>query len=220
MSSSPAIIRSAVVLPQPDGPTSTSSSRLRDLERQVLHGLEAVRVALRQLFRGRSRPPSAFQSSRHQAAHEVAAEQDVDDRASAATRAAPPPSARCTASRASRPCCSARPSPATCDGSVMMKTAKRKSFQIDVNCQIAATTNAGAESGRIDRPVGPQHPRAVHARRLHQLVRDRRVVVAEDQRRDRDAVDRRARRPAAGSRPGSARRRRAASAGSSPPGTG
>src|SRR6476659_7493292 len=33
------------------------------------------------------------------------------------------------------------------DGSVMMNTAKRKSFQIDVNCQIAATTNAGAETG-------------------------------------------------------------------------
>ena len=46
MSSSPAIIRSAVVLPQPDGPTRTSSSRLGDLEREVLHGLEAVRVAL------------------------------------------------------------------------------------------------------------------------------------------------------------------------------
>src|SRR3546814_4829121 len=31
-------------------------------------------------------------------------------------------------------------------GSVIRNTAKRKSFQIDVNCQIAATTNAGAES--------------------------------------------------------------------------
>src|SRR2546429_9496506 len=34
-------------------------------------------------------------------------------------------------------------------GSLMMKTAKRKSFQIEVNCQIAATTNAGAETGRM-----------------------------------------------------------------------
>src|SRR5881227_2603023 len=32
-------------------------------------------------------------------------------------------------------------------GSVTMKTAKRKSFQIEVNCQIAATTNAGIEIG-------------------------------------------------------------------------
>src|SRR6266576_4709908 len=33
------------------------------------------------------------------------------------------------------------------DGSTMRKTAKRKSFQIDVNCQIAATTKAGTEIG-------------------------------------------------------------------------
>ena len=36
-----------------------------------------------------------------------------------------------------------------CDGSVIRKTAKRKSFQIEVNCQIAATTKAGADRGRI-----------------------------------------------------------------------
>ena len=74
-------------------------------------------------------------------------------------------------------------------GSVMMNTAKRKSFQIDVNCQIAVTTNAGAEIGKHDRPVRPQHPGAIHARRLDQILRDRRVVAAEDERRDRDAVD-------------------------------
>src|SRR6266536_4304081 len=32
-------------------------------------------------------------------------------------------------------------------GSTTRKTAKRKSFQIDVNCQMAATTNAGTEIG-------------------------------------------------------------------------
>ena len=47
-------------------------------------------------------------------------------------------------------------------GSVIRKTAKRKSFQIDVNCQIAATTNAGAESGRIT----DQYVRSIPARSM------------------------------------------------------
>ena len=74
-------------------------------------------------------------------------------------------------------------------GSMMRKTAKRKSFQIDVNCQIAATTNAGIEIGSTTDQYVRSMPGAVHPRSLDQLVRDRRVVVAEDQRRDRDAVD-------------------------------
>ena len=47
-------------------------------------------------------------------------------------------------------------------GSVMMNTAKRKSFQIDVNCQIAATTNAGAESGSTT----DQYVRSIPARSM------------------------------------------------------
>ena len=49
MSSSPAIIRSAVVLPQPDGPDEHEQLGLRDLERQVLDCHEPVREALAEL---------------------------------------------------------------------------------------------------------------------------------------------------------------------------
>ena len=46
MSSSPATIRSAVLLPQPDGPTSTRNSPSRDVQVQVLDRVEAVLVLL------------------------------------------------------------------------------------------------------------------------------------------------------------------------------
>ena len=42
MSSSPAIIRSAVDLPQPDGPDEDHELAVLDLEVDVLDGLEAV----------------------------------------------------------------------------------------------------------------------------------------------------------------------------------
>ncbi len=42
MSSSPAIIRSAVDLPQPDGPTRIMNSPSLDVEVHVLDGFEAV----------------------------------------------------------------------------------------------------------------------------------------------------------------------------------
>ena len=73
-------------------------------------------------------------------------------------------------------------------GLVTRKTAKRKSFQIDVNCQIAGDDERRRRERQHDRPVRPEHPRAVHARRLDQILRDRRVVAAEDERRDRDPV--------------------------------
>ena len=40
--SSPAIIRSSVDLPQPDGPTSTTKLAVGDCDRDALHGLEAA----------------------------------------------------------------------------------------------------------------------------------------------------------------------------------
>ena len=46
MSSSPAIIRSVVDLPQPEGPTSTMNSRSLICEVEVVHGLEAAFVNL------------------------------------------------------------------------------------------------------------------------------------------------------------------------------
>ena len=49
-------------------------------------------------------------------------------------------------------------------GSVMMKTANRKSFQIEVNCQIAATTKAGAETGSTtDQNVRSMPARSIRA---------------------------------------------------------
>ena len=52
MSSSPAIIRSAVDFPQPEGPTRIMNSPSGDLEVDVLHGLEAVAIALGYVRRG------------------------------------------------------------------------------------------------------------------------------------------------------------------------
>ena len=62
MSSSPATIRSAVVLPQPDGPTSTMNSPSAMLTAEVLDGVEAVLVDLvdlLQAYRGHDAPPDA-----------------------------------------------------------------------------------------------------------------------------------------------------------------
>ena len=56
MSSSPAIIRSAVDFPQPDGPTRIMNSPSAIVEVHVLDGLEAVGVALGDVRRARSRP--------------------------------------------------------------------------------------------------------------------------------------------------------------------
>ena len=52
MSSSPATIRSAVVLPQPDGPTKTTSSPSADLRSSVRDRLRAVGVDLRHVLEG------------------------------------------------------------------------------------------------------------------------------------------------------------------------
>ena len=46
IASSPATIREAVVFPQPDGPTSTMNSPVRDLEVEVGDGARAVGVDL------------------------------------------------------------------------------------------------------------------------------------------------------------------------------
>ena len=45
--SSPAIIRSSVDLPQPDGPTSTTNSPVADLQRDVVDRVDAAVVDLR-----------------------------------------------------------------------------------------------------------------------------------------------------------------------------
>ena len=45
---------------------------------------------------------------------------------------------------------------------MIRNTANRKSFQIEVNCQIAATTKAGAESGRTT----DQYVRSIPARSM------------------------------------------------------
>ena len=50
--SRPAIIRSAVVFPQPDGPTNTTNSPRGDVQMQVRDGLGAVGIDLRQVIRG------------------------------------------------------------------------------------------------------------------------------------------------------------------------
>src|ERR687886_628325 len=47
-------------------------------------------------------------------------------------------------------------------GSVTMKTANRKSFQIAVNCQISATTNAGTDNGSTT----DQYVRSIPARSI------------------------------------------------------
>ena len=52
MSSSPATIRSAVVLPQPDGPTRTTNSPSRDVEVEAAHGAGAVGVDLPDALEG------------------------------------------------------------------------------------------------------------------------------------------------------------------------
>ena len=46
ISSRPAIIRSVVVLPQPDGPTKTTNSLVADVEVHVLHGMDGAVVEL------------------------------------------------------------------------------------------------------------------------------------------------------------------------------
>ena len=52
MSSSPATIRSAVVLPHPDGPTKTIELGVLDLQVQLRDGVRPVRVDLRQPLEG------------------------------------------------------------------------------------------------------------------------------------------------------------------------
>src|SRR5919199_2878887 len=55
-------------------------------------------------------------------------------------------------------------------GSVTMKTAKRKSFQIDVNCQISATTNAGTDNGKMtDQYVRSMPARSIRAASIRSL---------------------------------------------------
>jgi hypothetical protein len=67
-------------LPAPRRPDEHEQLSLPDLERQLLHRLDAVRVALRHLLGDDLGHASAFQRSCKQAADEVAAEQDVDDK--------------------------------------------------------------------------------------------------------------------------------------------
>ena len=73
-SSSPASIRSAVDLPEPDGPTSTISSPSRDVEVEVAHRLGAVGKDLGDAFEGECShqlPPAArtrAMKSRYQSA--------------------------------------------------------------------------------------------------------------------------------------------------------
>src|SRR5215208_1771878 len=82
MSSGPAIIRRAVVFPQPDGPTRTSSSPSpisseRSFTASKPFGYRFVSLSRVISATGGS---LAFQRAGHQAAHEVAAEEDVDDK--------------------------------------------------------------------------------------------------------------------------------------------
>ena len=58
-----------------------------------------------------------------------------------------------------------------------------------VNWKMPTTTKAGKLERQHDLPEDLDQPGAVDPRRLDQLVRHIREVVAEDQRRDRDAVD-------------------------------
>jgi hypothetical protein len=50
MSSSPAIIFSAVDFPEPEGPNEDHELAVLNVERHVLDRLETVRVPLRQMF--------------------------------------------------------------------------------------------------------------------------------------------------------------------------
>src|SRR5918992_3695271 len=79
MSSSPAIMRSAVVLPHPDGPTSTSSSPSLISSESSLTASTPFANRLVSSFRTISATRSALEGAGHQTAHEVAAEQHVDD---------------------------------------------------------------------------------------------------------------------------------------------
>ena len=55
-----------------------------------------------------------------------------------------------------------------------MNTANRKSFQIEVNCQIAVTTKAGAEIGST---TGPEYVRSIPARSVRASIRSPGIVA-------------------------------------------
>ena len=78
IASSPASIRSAVVLPEPDGPTSTMNSPSAIVERELAHRLD-VAEALRHALEAHVRHASALHRSGEHAADEVALEEDVDE---------------------------------------------------------------------------------------------------------------------------------------------
>ena len=59
-----------------------------------------------------------------------------------------------------------------------------------VTCRIIATTKIGSDIGSMILKIDAPEAGAVDARRLEQFLRQRREIVAEQQRQDRHAEDR------------------------------
>ena len=55
-----------------------------------------------------------------------------------------------------------------------------KSFQVPRNVKIASVTRIGLSAGNDDRHENPKFARAIDARRLEHLVRDRESVLADE----------------------------------------
>ena len=133
---------------------------------------------------------SSFHGAGHQAAHEVAAGDDVDEegRQGGDDRAGDVDVVFLHAGRGVDEVVerdrhrhgSRRPE---------KEAPNRKSFQMLVNCQITVTTMIGPDDRQQDAAEDLEEAGAVDLRGPHQLGRERLVVVAEEQRREAETVD-------------------------------